>query len=179
MSDEDNLSEEDLAAEHDALTGAARDDKGDEPGKGSTERKPPWGDKDFDPDRAWRAIQKQRESEKQLKAKLKEYEDRDKSESEKLAEDRDSHKSRADKAESELARYKVAAAKGLTPGQAKRLVGSTEDELAADADEMLAELGGNGSTSTTKPKERLRGGGEPDDEPEEDLSKVVADIPRI
>lgn len=182
MSDEDNLSDDDLATEDAAverlLASWVEDDKGDDESKdGSKDRKPPWGDKDFDPDKAWRAITKQRESEKQLKAKLKEYEDRDKSESEKLTEDRDSHKSRADKAESELARYKVAMAKGLTPGQAKRLVGSTEEELAADADEMLADIGSN-SSSTTKPTERLRGGGEPDDEPDEDIAKVVADIPR-
>jgi hypothetical protein len=39
------------------------------------------------------------------------------------------------------ARAEVALAKGLTPTQAKRLVGTTKDELEADADELLADLG--------------------------------------
>lgn len=56
---------------------------------------------------------------------------------------------RAEKAEKDLtpaqtqvARLEVALEKGLTLTQAKRLVGSTKDELAADADELLADLGG-------------------------------------
>lgn len=40
----------------------------------------------------------------------------------------------------EAARLRVALDKGLTPTQAKRLVGSTEEELAADADQLLADL---------------------------------------
>ncbi len=56
---------------------------------------------------------------------------------------------RAEKAEKDLtpaqtqvARLEVALEKGLTLTQAKRLVGTTKDELAADADELLADLGG-------------------------------------
>lgn len=41
----------------------------------------------------------------------------------------------------------VALDKGLTASQAKRLVGSTRDELAADADELLADLGSKTSGS--------------------------------
>lgn len=43
----------------------------------------------------------------------------------------------------DAARYEVALEKGLTRSQAKRLVGSTAEELAADADELLADLGKN------------------------------------
>ncbi|SDP09488.1 hypothetical protein SAMN04515671_2924 [Nakamurella panacisegetis] len=39
-------------------------------------------------------------------------------------------------------RYSVALDKGLTRGQAARLVGSTEAELMADADVLLSEFGG-------------------------------------
>lgn len=39
------------------------------------------------------------------------------------------------------ARASIALEKGLTASQAKRLVGSTEEELAADADDLLADLG--------------------------------------
>ena len=55
---------------------------------------------------------------------------------------------RATKAEKDLAdvriesaRNAVALEKGLTASQAKRLVGSTPEELAADADELLRDLG--------------------------------------
>lgn len=51
-----------------------------------------------------------------------------------------------EQAERELTRYKVAVAKGLTESQAKRLVGDNEDELLADADVLLTELG------ATKPR---------------------------
>lgn len=44
---------------------------------------------------------------------------------------------RAETAESSLIRLQVAFDKGLTPAQAKRLVGSNREELEADADELL------------------------------------------
>ncbi len=54
---------------------------------------------------------------------------------------------RATKAEAEVAKARleadrnaVALAKGLTPAQAKRLVGTTREELEADADELVADL---------------------------------------
>lgn len=73
----------------------------------------------------------------ELEARLKEFEDRDKSESQRLAE-------RADAAEKQLQeitlralRLEVAAEKGLSPAQAKRLVGTTREELESDADELM------------------------------------------
>ena len=47
---------------------------------------------------------------------------------------------RAAKSEAEAIRTRVAFEKGLTPAQEKRLVGSTRDELLADADALLADL---------------------------------------
>lgn len=44
-------------------------------------------------------------------------------------------------AESNLVRLEVATEKGLTPKQAKRLQGATKEELEADADELLEDLG--------------------------------------
>lgn len=69
--------------------------------------------------------------------KLKEFEDRDKSESDKLADRIAAAEKRAGEAEARALRLEVAAAKGLTPTQAKRLVGATQEELEADADELL------------------------------------------
>jgi ParB-like chromosome segregation protein Spo0J len=74
-------------------------------------------------------------------AKLDEVEQSNKTELQKAIE-------RAEKAEKDLtptqlqvARLEVALEKGLTATQAKRLVGSTKEELASDADELLADLG--------------------------------------
>ncbi len=96
-----------------------------------------------------------------LAAKAKELEDAGRSDLEKLT-------ARAEKAEREHAetvaralRLEVAFDKGLTPAQAKRLVGANRDELEADADEILRDFpvkerrfqngADNGPRETTKP----------------------------
>lgn len=148
---------------------------------------------DADPDAgAKSALAKERAARRQaekdladLRTRLKDVEDKDKSEVERLREqvagltkDRDEHARTA-------LRLEVAAAKGLTPSQAKRLVGSTVEELEADAEELVAAFapkGGNEDKSTPggRPKERLRGGGDPTEEPEEtDPRKLAALIPRV
>lgn len=77
---------------------------------------------------------------KAVKQRLSELEDRDKSDLEKAT-------SRAEAAEKAAAGHELAATrlavafeKGLTPAQAKRLVGSSRDELEADADEVLRDF---------------------------------------
>jgi hypothetical protein len=47
----------------------------------------------------------------------------------------------------------VANAKGLTPTQAKRLVGNTREELEADADVLLADLGAQKKQGNHAPRE--------------------------
>jgi len=82
---------------------------------------------------------------------------------------------RATKAEAEAAKIRIEAdrssialAKGLTPNQAKRLVGSTREEMEADADELLTDLAqGNKPSAPPKPpggSGAARGGndGDPD-----------------
>lgn len=73
-------------------------------------------------------------------AKAKEYEDRDKTDQEKQAEETAAARAEAADAQAQLTRYEVAAEKGLTPAQARRLVGSTKDELLKDADALLEDL---------------------------------------
>lgn len=147
------------------------------------EPKPPWGsDDEFNPEKAWNLIQNLRtdlEKAKPAVARVKELEDASKSEAQKLAEDRDTHKGRADKAEAQLMRLTVGLEKGLTPAQAKRLVGTTKEELEADADELLASFGSkDASPTTTRPRETLRGGGDPTEEPAPDMRKIADSIPR-
>jgi DNA repair exonuclease SbcCD ATPase subunit len=102
----------------------------------------------FDPDRAKAKIQKANSEAANLRrrvreleaaeAKLRELEDATKSDGQRLVDERDQHKTRADKAEAELLRLTVAMNKGLTVAQAKRLVGDSLEELEADADELVA-----------------------------------------
>ena len=51
-------------------------------------------------------------------------------------------------------RAEVALVKGLTPTQAKRLVGSTREELEADADELLKDLKADASRGPRAPHQK-------------------------
>ena len=59
----------------------------------------------------------------------------------------------ANAAEQRALRAEIANAKGLTPTQAKRLVGETREELEADADELLADIGAAKKTGNHNPRE--------------------------
>lgn len=85
-----------------------------------------------------RALSKANKEAETLRLKLKEYEDRDKTELERLTERAEAAERAVAETEVRALRLEVAAEKGLTPAQAKRLVGSTREELVADADELLA-----------------------------------------
>lgn len=85
-----------------------------------------------------RALTKANKEAETLRLKLKEYEDRDKTEAEKSSERLTAAEERAARAELNVLRMEVAAEKGLTPAQAKRLVGATREELEADAEELKA-----------------------------------------
>lgn len=55
--------------------------------------------------------------------------------------------------ESRAMRAEIANAKGLTPSQARRLVGTTREELEADADELLADIGAQKQHGNVVPRE--------------------------
>lgn len=85
-----------------------------------------------------RALNKANKEAESLRLKLKEYEDRDKTELERLTERAEAAERAAAETEVRALRLEIAAEQGLTPAQAKRLVGSTREELEADAQELLA-----------------------------------------
>lgn len=87
-----------------------------------------------------RALKKANDEAKTYRLKLKEFEDRGKTEAQRLAEARTEAEQRAATAEQSLLRYKVAAAKKLPVELAGRLQGATEDEMSADADALLKAL---------------------------------------
>lgn len=141
--------------------------------------KPDTGDAD-----KWKAMARKHETEaRKAQKELDDIRNAGKSEIEKLTD-------RATKAEQDAARsgslalrYEVAGEKGLSSSLAKRLHGSTREELEADADALLEEFGekGNGDKPTPggRPKEALRGGNKPDDEPDEkDPRKLAGNVPR-
>lgn len=126
------------------------------------------------------ALRKANKEAETYRLKLKELEDRDKSETDKLKDSLTVAEKRAADAEARALRLEVAAEKGLTMAQAKRLVGETREELEADAVELLESFGatGNGAGGAKppagKPKEKLRPGHVPDgDGGEPDMGKVA------
>jgi len=111
----------------------------------------PAGDPPADPkpeadqlgDAGKKALATEREARKAAEKELAKYRkaeqdraDADKTEAEKRA----AAEQRAVDAELRATRLEVAHEKGLTPAQAKRLVGTTKEELAADADEILRDF---------------------------------------
>lgn len=155
------------------------EDEQDTGGKGS-EKEPD----DGVPPAVRAALRKANKEAETYRLKLKEIEDRDKSELEKERDAKTVAEKRAEEAEARALRLEVAAEKGLTLRQAKRLAGSTREELEADADELLEDLGGasgsngNGDSGGRKPppgkpKEKLRPGHVPDATDEPDADKVA------
>jgi hypothetical protein len=125
-----------------------------------------------------RALRKANKEAETLRLKLREFEDRDKSEAEKLADRAETAEKRAAEAEQRLLRSEVAAEKGLTAAQARRLVGSTREELEADADDLLASFGtpadGGKSGKGRAAPERLRPGGMPNPKPPTLAEQIAA-----
>lgn len=134
----------------------------------------------------WKALARKHEAQAKSNAeaakKLAEMEDAGRSELEKAAAKVAEAEKRAAEADARALRLEVAATKGLSPVQARRLVGATKEELEADADELLESFkpadDGDQPKPPTKPTENLKGGGDPSAAPEPDIRKVVADIPR-
>lgn len=190
------------------------DDDDDKSGKGGKGGKGGGGGGGGDPD-ALKAIEADRDKWKRLsrghedKSKdlqkeldaLKAKSDDDTTGVQKLTE-------RVEAAERELAeskldalRMKIAARKGLTEAQAKRLVGKTEEELEEDADDLLETFkpsadDGDGDrgrargrenrddrrddNGSRRPRENLRPGAKPDAKVEEtDPIKLAEAVPRL
>lgn len=117
---------------------------------------------------------------KEARAKVKEFQDKDKTEAERLSEAAEDARSRAAKAETDARKLTTAmdrAPEGATLAQiravAKRLSGDTDEEMESDADELFDLLApkstedGKRPAPSGKPTPSLRGGGDPDEEPEE------------
>lgn len=174
--------------ETDGGDGGGEPDKG-KPDGGSDDDIDDGGEPDKGADPAaevakWKALARKHEAQAKANAKaatrLKELEDAGKSEIEKANDAASTEKRRADEAEMKLLRMEVAIEKGLSPAQAKRLVGTTREELEADANELLEAFTKEGGETRTKPATGLRSRSVPGAEPEEtDPHKLAAQVPRI
>ena len=137
---------------------------------------------------------KHRREKQELADRLKAIDDKDKSEAQKLEERATAAEQRAAAAESSALRLEVAldkAPEGMATAQvkklAKRLTGSTQEELEADAEELFATFapnddGDDGQGPPRSPKEHLRSGAgtssEDDDDDEMDPDKLAELVPR-
>lgn len=113
---------------------------------------------------------------------MKAFEDKDKTETERLRDELEQLRAASSEATVKALRAEVAMSKGLTPAQAKRLVGATLEELEADADEILEAFPTKPPSSpppTRDPAPDLRGGHDPTDSTPVDMRKIVDSIPRI
>lgn len=123
-------------------------------------------DEPWDPERAKRKIAKLNSEAANLRKRLNEAP---------KAEDVGAKDKRISDLETASLRYEIALDLGLPKEIAARLQGSTRDEMVADAEQLLELLAPAKRPTTRKPTEALRGGLEPDREPEEtDLSKLGA-----
>jgi hypothetical protein len=164
-----------MADDTDTATDTKVDDKPDTADLGDG------GKKALDAERKARRDAERRANE--LESRLKTIEDKDKSETERLTEENARLQSELSTATVTGTRLRVAFEKGLTATQAKRLVGATEDELLADADELLADLGAKPSDDRTntpppggRPREQLKpGSGDPDTPVEETDIRVLGE----
>lgn len=149
---------------------------------------PPWGSAaDFDPEKAWNLIQNLRGDVARQQArvaeltpyeqKVRELEDAQKSESQRLAEQLAVAQQEAAGLRAEALRQKVAAAKGVPVALVGRLQGSTEAELAADADALMAAFPqpapAQQPVAQRTPVEALRPAALPNP-PEPDLAALIA-----
>lgn len=126
-----------------------------------------------------RALRRVKDELEAAKKRLKEIDDANLSKEDKLTRDNNDLTAKLTASESRVAKFEIALDKGLTKSQALRLVGNTREELEADADQLVEDLGIDvekpADRLRKRPKEKLKGGGAPnDDDGEMDPAKLAA-----
>jgi hypothetical protein len=164
---------------------------------------PPWKDEEFDADKAAKLIfnltqdkASLQESNQTLtterdgfKSKVTEFETKDLTEVERLKRENEELKKTppAQADDADKIRLELALEKGLTATQARRLTGSTREELEADADAYIAEhdLGkhddGKNKPPPRQPRGKMTSGlGDENEDPEDlsDPAKLIENVPR-
>jgi hypothetical protein len=104
------------------------------------------------------ALRKANKEAETLRLKLKEIEDRDKTEAQKLAERVAAAEQERDALKLTAMRQRIALEKGLPPQLADRLKGGTEEEMSADADALLELVPVGAADGTPGPRPDLSQG---------------------
>jgi len=154
-------------------TGTTTDDAGtnaDQSQDTSTEDQGDDGDDEaFDPARAKEALRKKNNENRALRKRA--------SDAEAKAKDADGKDTRITALEAENLRFRVGVRHGLPEALVERLKGNTEEEILQDAEKLLELISPTKRPPTNTSKERLRGGGDPTEEPEEtDVAKLGASM---
>lgn len=119
---------------------------------------------------------------KDIKAKAEKFdavEEANKTELQKLAERAETAEKALTPAQAQIARLEVALEKGLTATQAKRLVGSTKEEFAADADELLNDLASSKPSHKPDPKRLSSGSAATEDAGMDGKERAAAALRRL
>lgn len=119
--------------------------------------------------------------------RLDELEEANKTETQRLADKATEAEKRAAAAEAKATKYEVAAELGIQPKHMKYLHGATKEEIEESAKGILEDFPeiyadsdtDHGTPKPTRPKERLRPGAAPDEEPEESADAIAARIRRL
>lgn len=161
--------------------GAPVEGEGSGENEGSGERPDPWADSETarrEIERLRREAARYRTERKELEPlarRARELEDQSKTETQRLTEQLQASDRRAGESAAAALRYEVALEQGLTAVQARRLVGTTKEELEADARELLESFGQR-EPVRRRPAERLTGGGAPEgggDGLSEDMNTLI------
>lgn len=152
----------------------------------------PGGEPDYKAEaEKWKGLSRKHESQAKANAdaakRLAEIEDANKSELQKATDKVTVAEKRAADAEAKATRYEVAAELGIQAKHLKYLAGSTREEIEESAKGILDDFpetyagsDKDASGKPTRPKERLRSGAVPDEEPDEtDPHKLAASVPRF
>lgn len=123
----------------------------------------------FDAERAREKIRKLNSESKNLRKRT--------AEAEAKAKDADGKDERLTALEAENLRLRVGVKHGLPEALIKRLSGTTEEEILQDAEELM-DLFGSKKPPTNQPRPKLRGGGDPTQEPDDtgDLDKFAEKV---
>ena len=169
------------------------EDETDDSGSSSQRSRPGRDDRASDDLAKWKSLARRHERESKARAaKLREYEDANKTELQRHQDSAAEFKTRAEKAESALRRREIAeerapahATLAQIKAVAKRLAGDDDEAMETDADELFALLvpaappapkdPPKAPAPTGRPKERLRPGStDPEDDDEEDDPRRLA-----
>ena len=123
--------------------------------------------KNFDPDKAAARITKLQSEAKNLRERAKKAEEK--------ANGVDEKDQTISKLERTTLRYEVAFDLGLPKELAMRLQGDSKEEMLADAEQLVRLVGSPKPTQQRKPVEALRGGGQPEQEPEETDTRKIGE----